>query len=195
MGFAQTASVGRNLTMEYVRRVDASPREDLYERSGRNLVDGQGVFIAIFFIARRAGKVTTLSPARFCSWPGVEEKQLWWPVCALFCQRSSRNVVDDKGVAIANFFIGGRLGKTTSASILDTFPFGWVPFCTSRAAWAVRWVRASILGRFLDGSEWLWEALGPLWAPLGHRVAARAAEKARKIPNCVTAALRRLAGC
>ena len=74
MGVAQTASVGRNLTMEYVRRVDASLREDFYERSSRNVVDDKGVFIAIFFIARRAGKVTTLSPARFCSWPGVEKK-------------------------------------------------------------------------------------------------------------------------
>ena len=58
MGFAQTASVGRNLTMEYVRRVDASPREDFCERSSRNLVDDKGVFIANFFITRRLGKTT-----------------------------------------------------------------------------------------------------------------------------------------
>ena len=111
MGFAQTASVGRNLTMEYVRRVDALPREDFCERSSRNSVDDKGVFNAFFFIARRAGKVTTPSPSRFFSWPGVEEKQLWSPVCALFCQRSSRNVVDDKGIFTANIFRGGRLGK------------------------------------------------------------------------------------
>ena len=48
MGVAQTASVGRNLTMEYVRRVDASLREDLYERSSRNVVDDKGVFNAFF---------------------------------------------------------------------------------------------------------------------------------------------------
>ena len=53
MGVAQTASVARNLTMEYVRRVDASPREDFYERSSRNLGDDKGVFIAIFFSQAR----------------------------------------------------------------------------------------------------------------------------------------------
>ena len=157
MGFAQTASVGRNLTMEYVRRVDASPREDFCERSSRNVVDDKGVFIAIFFIARRASKVTT--PYRFYTHFGFSP-----PGCALFCQRSSRNVVDDKGVFIAIFFIGGRSGKTTSASILDTFPLGWVPFCTSWVAWAPRCVRASILGRFLDAPG---VALGGLGAPLG----------------------------
>ena len=131
MGFAQTASVVRDLAVEYVRRVDASPREDFCERSSRNLVDDKGVFTAIFFTARRAGKVTTPSPSRFFSWPGVEEKQLLSLVSALFCQRSCRNVVDDKGVFTANFFIGGRLGETTFASTLDTCPLGWVPFCTS----------------------------------------------------------------
>ena len=130
-----------------------------------------------FFIARRAGKVTTLSPARFCSWPGVEEKQLWWPVCALFCQRSSRNVVDDKGVFIANFFRGGRLGKTIFASILDIFPVGWVPFCTSWAAWAPRWVRPSILGRFWDAPG---VALGGLGVPLGSLGAPSRAPSGRK---------------
>ena len=73
MGVAQTASVGRNLTMEYVRRVDASPREDFCERSSRNLVDDKGVFIAIFFIARRAGKATT--PYRFYTHFGFGRRQ------------------------------------------------------------------------------------------------------------------------
>ena len=107
MGFAQTASVERNLTIEYVRRVDASPREDFCERSSRHLVDDKVVFIAIFFKPRRAGKVTTPLPSRCFSWPGVEEKQLWSPVWAFFCQRRSRHVVDDKGVFIAIFFRGG----------------------------------------------------------------------------------------
>ena len=121
--------------------------------------------------------MTTLSPARFCSWPGVEEKQLWSPVCALFCQRSSRNVVDDKGVFTANIFRGGRLGKTTFASILDTFPCGWVPFCTSWAAWAPRWVRASILGRFWDAPG---VALGGLGVPLGSLGVSSCAPSGRK---------------
>ena len=117
------------------------------------------------------------SPSRIFSLPGVEEKQLWSPECALFCQRSCRNVVDDKGVFIANFFIGGRSGKTTFASILDTFPLGWVPFCTSWAAWAPRWVRASILGRFLDAPGM---ALGGLGAPLGSLGAPSGARSGRK---------------
>ena len=93
----------------------------------------------------------------------VEENQVGSLVSALFCQRSCRNVVDDKGIFLANFFRGGRLRKTTFAWILDTFPLGWVPFCTSWAAWAPRWVRASILGRFLDAPG---VALGGLGAPL-----------------------------
>ena len=117
------------------------------------------------------------SPTRFVSLPGVEEKQVGSLVSALFCQRSCRNVVDDKGVTIANFFIAGRLGKTTFASILDTFPLGWVPFCTSWAAWAPRWVRASILGRFWGGFG---VALGGLGPPLDSLGAPRGAPEGRK---------------
>ena len=98
-------------------------------------------------------------------------------MCALFCQRSSRNVVDDKGVFIAIFFRGGRLGKTILASILDIFPVGWVPFCTSWAAWAPRWVRASILGRFWDAPG---VALGGLGVPLGSLGAPSRAPSGRK---------------
>ena len=98
-------------------------------------------------------------------------------MCARLCQRSSRNVVDEKGVFIANFVIRGRLGKTTLASILDTFPLGWVPFCTSRAPWAPRWVRASILGRFLDAPG---VALGGLGFPLGGLGAPRGAPSGQK---------------
>ena len=193
MGFAQTASVGRNLTMEYVRRVDALPREDFCERSSRNSVDDKGVFNAFFFIARRAGKVTTPSPSRFFSWPGVEEKQLWSPVCALFCQRSSRNVVDDKGVFTANIFRGGRLGKQLLHRFWTHFRAGGYLFAAGRPG-RQDWSEHRFQDNFWMLPGWLWEALGPLWTPLGHRVAPRAAEKARKIPNCVTATLRSLTG-
>ena len=125
MGVAQTASVGRNLTMEDVRRVGASPREDFYERS-------------------------------------------------------NRHVVDDKGVFIANFVIRECLGKTPLASILDTFPLGWVPVCTSRAPWAPRWVRASILGRFLDAPGVALGGLGSPWGALGTPRGAPSDQKSEK---------------
>ena len=98
-------------------------------------------------------------------------------MCARCCQRSRRNVVDEKGVFIANFVIRECLGKTLLASILDTFPLGWVPVCTSRAPWAPRWVRASILGRFWDAPG---VALGGLGVPLGSLGAPSRAPSGRK---------------
>ena len=93
------------------------------------------------------------------------------------CQRSRRNVVDEKGVFTANFVSRECLGKTLLASILDTFPLGWVPVCSSRAPWAPSWVRASILGRFLDAPG---VALGGLGSPLGALGAPRGAPSGQK---------------
>ena len=81
------------------------PREDFCERSSRNLVDAKGVFIANFFIGGLDQshefevwlKHQTVTP---------ETENLTVPPREDFCERSSRNLVDAKGVFNANFFIG-----------------------------------------------------------------------------------------
>ena len=82
------------------------------------------------------------APTRSFSLPGVFENQLLSLVSDVFRQYSCGNVVDDEGVTITNFFIAGRLRKTSLASILGHIGSRVSIFLDVLGSRAPRWLPA-----------------------------------------------------